>query len=63
MRQEGVDLDRTHVDGVPFLVKADEADDPVDVGVFGAAAVVARADGIADAVEQFRGLGGPSDRC
>ena len=42
-----------HVFGVAFVVKEDEAFDPVVVGLFGAVGVVLKADGVGDLVEEF----------
>ena len=55
-RQEPCDLRRAHLGRVPLAVKEDVSPDPADVCVLGAAAVVASADGVTDAVEQA-GLG------
>ena len=52
-----VDLGRAHLGGMALAVEEDEAPDPGDVGLLGAAAVVACAQGLAHAVEQT-GLGG-----
>ena len=40
-----------------FAVIQNETFDPGDIGVFGADGVVARANGVADLVEQLFGLG------
>ncbi len=38
--EEGADFGRPHLAGMPFVVEADEAFDPVDVGFFGVQGVV-----------------------
>ena len=49
---ERVDLGLAHLHRVALVVKEDVAPDPADVGLFGAQAVVARADRVAHAVEE-----------
>jgi len=56
VREESVDLRLTHLLGVALVVEEDVTADPPDVGLFGAQAVVAGADGDADAVEELRRL-------
>ena len=50
-REELRDFQRARLGRVPLAVEHDVAAYPRDVGFFGAAAVMARADGLADAVE------------
>ncbi len=52
--QERGDLDGAHVNRVPLAMEEDVPLDPVDVGLFGARAVVSGADGLADPVEKSR---------
>jgi len=53
--EEGFDFGCGHGGGVAEFVEADEACDPVDVGLFGADGVVFEAQRIADLIEQFPG--------
>src|SRR5215472_18475292 len=53
MRQELVDFRGAPLGGVADLVEENVARDPMSVSLLGASAVVARADGDADAVEEF----------
>ena len=52
VREEGHDLERAHLVGMALSVEEDEAADPVDVGVLGAARQVAQARALAHAVEE-----------
>ena len=54
--QEGVDLRRSHVARMPQTVKANEAHNPLGVGLFGAKGIVAETDFVADLVEESRCL-------
>lgn len=38
---------------MPFVVKEDEALDPIDVGFFGANGIMFGSDGVSDTVKQF----------
>jgi hypothetical protein len=49
------DLFSSHALGMPEVMKPHEADDPRDVSLLGAAAVVPEPDRFPDAVEEFRG--------
>ncbi len=53
MAEERFNLGIGHFPGVPLVVEEDEAFDPIDVGVFGADAVVEDPGVLADLVEQF----------
>jgi hypothetical protein len=50
--QELRDLGRPHLGGMALAMEEDESADPGDVGLLGAPASVARAERVADAVEQ-----------
>jgi hypothetical protein len=52
-RQKCRDLGRTRIAWMALSVKHDEPSDPVDVGVFGPATVMTRADGAAYTIEQL----------
>jgi hypothetical protein len=54
--QEGRELGRAHVGGVALAVEKNVAADPRDVGVLGPPAVVAKAEGEANSIQQA-GLG------
>src|ERR1700730_3083831 len=58
-REELRHLGCAHLRGMPFVVEEDEAPDPGDVRLLGAAAHMAGAQGLADTVEEagLRGLG------
>jgi hypothetical protein len=47
-----------HVGGLPELVEADEATEPLEVGLFGAAGVVLAAEGLADRTEHSTRVSG-----
>jgi hypothetical protein len=53
-REELGDLGGAHLGGMALTVEDDVAPDPADVRLLGAAAVVARLEGVADAIEQPR---------
>ena len=53
MCEKRLDLCTAHLAGMFEVVEADEAADPVDVGMFSGKSVVAASKRIADAVEQF----------
>ena len=52
MRKECLDLRRGHRVRVPLAMEKDEAFNPVDVGLFGAQAVMFEANAIANAIEE-----------
>src|SRR5262249_33674896 len=52
VRQESVNLSRAHLGWMVHAMKADIADDPVDISLLSAATVVAQANGGADPVEE-----------
>lgn len=55
-RQERRDLGRSKHPRMPLTVKQDIAPNPMDVRLLRAPAVVTRANGLADLIQQFRGL-------
>lgn len=58
MRKASISGRDAHFREVAFVVEEDVAADPVDVEIFGANGVMFKAGGIADAVDEFGGLGG-----
>ena len=52
MRQERFDFRRSELDGMPLAVESDEASNPVDVCLLRADAVVPKANGLPDLIEQ-----------
>jgi hypothetical protein len=53
-REEARHLGRSHLGGMALTMEQDESADPADVGLLGAAAHVASADGPADAIQETR---------
>ena len=53
MGQECTDFGCSHFDGVPLAVKQDALSNPVEVGLFGAIAIVACADEVTHLFEQL----------
>lgn len=54
MGQKGRDLSGAHLIGVTFVMKEDEAFDPLHICFFGTDGIVFQADGGAHLVEEFR---------
>jgi hypothetical protein len=52
--QKGTDLRCTHRAGMPFVMKENEAFDPIDIGSFSANAVMFEANGVSYKIEEFR---------
>ena len=53
MGEELFDFCCFHLLWMPFVVKEDEALDPIDVGFFGANGIMFGSDGVSDTVKQF----------
>ena len=56
--QKRVNFQCAHLTGMTFVVKADEATEPLDIGALGAQAVMEQANAIPDLVKQASGRSG-----
>ena len=61
MRQECADFGGSHLGRVPLAVKQDVLSNPVEVGLFGAVAIMACADEVTHFFEQFAMVRSPEN--